>query len=84
MDPRGDGLERLKDWLYVMIVGALTLYFVIGLVAWVWMIAAGVSAPAAFTTILATVAGGLVGIVGPLRAPTAGGGGDRSGATAER
>ncbi len=69
MVSRGRVLEDVQGWLYVVIVGALALYFVIGLVAWVWMIFAGVSAPASFTTILATIAGGLVGIVGPLRAP---------------
>lgn len=59
-------LSSIEDWLYVVIVGALALYFVIGIVAWTWMLLVGIAAPEAFTTILATIAGGLVGILTPL------------------
>jgi hypothetical protein len=51
--------------LYVAIVGALGLYFVIGGVAWATFIYNGVPVPDSFTTILATIAGGLVGVLAP-------------------
>lgn len=59
-------LAEIQDWLYVVIVASLAAYLVIGVVAWTWMILSGVSAPDAFTTILATIAGGLVGVLAPL------------------
>ncbi|HWB71609.1 MAG TPA: hypothetical protein VG452_05275 [Egibacteraceae bacterium] len=59
-------LAEIQDWLYVVIVGALASYLVIGILAWTWMLVVGISAPDAFTTILATIAGGLVGILAPL------------------
>lgn len=62
-------IEDVQDWLYVIIVGSLALYFVIGLIAWTWMILIGVTAPDAFTTILAAIAGALAGIVTPLQRP---------------
>lgn len=67
MDPvRQRRGAEFQDWLYVVIVGALAAYLVIGVVAWTWMLLAGIAAPASFTTILATIAGGLVGILAPL------------------
>ena len=51
----------LPDWLYVAIVAALGLYFVIGGIAWTTFIYNGTPVPDSFTTILATIAGGLVG-----------------------
>jgi hypothetical protein len=51
--------------LYVAIVGALGLYFIIGAIAWVTFIYNGVPVPDSFTTILATIAGGLVGVLAP-------------------
>jgi hypothetical protein len=62
-------IQGVQEWLYVVIVGALALYLVIGVLAWSWMILAGVPAPDAFTTILAAIAGALAGIVTPLQAP---------------
>ncbi len=55
----------LPDWLYVAIVAALGLYFVIGGIAWATFIYNGVPVPDSFTTILATIAGGLVGVLAP-------------------
>ncbi len=55
----------LPDWLYVAIVAALGLYFVIGGIAWATFIHNGVTVPESFTTILATIAGGLVGVLTP-------------------
>jgi hypothetical protein len=60
----------LPDWLYVGIVAALGLYFVIGGVAWAMFIYNGVAVPDSFTTILATIAGGLVGVLAPTRSPS--------------
>jgi hypothetical protein len=60
--PRPSGLP---DWLYVAIVAALGLYFVIGAIAWASFIYNGIAVPDSFTTILATIAGGLVGVLAP-------------------
>ena len=60
----------LPDWLYVAIVAALGLYFVIGGIAWTTFIYNGIPVPDSFTTILATIAGGLVGILAPTGSPT--------------
>ncbi len=57
--------SALPDWLYVAIVAALGLYFVIGGIAWATFIYNGVDVPESFTTILATIAGGLVGVLAP-------------------
>ena len=62
-------IQGTQEWLYVIIVASLALYFVIGVLAWTWMILAGIAAPSAFTTILAAIAGALAGIVTPLQAP---------------
>ena len=51
----------LPDWLYVAIVAALGLYFVIGGIAWTTFIYNGVPVPESF----ATIAGGLVGVLAP-------------------
>jgi hypothetical protein len=64
--PRPSGLT---DWLYVAIVAALGLYFVIGGIAWTTFIYNGVPVPDSFTTILATIAGGLVGVLAPAAGP---------------
>jgi hypothetical protein len=59
----------LPDWLYITIVAALGLYFVIGGIAWTMFIFNGVAVPDSFTTILATIAGGLVGVLAPSAGP---------------
>ena len=61
--------SALPDWLYVAIVAALGLYFVIGGIAWTMFIYQGLAVPESFTTILATIAGGLVGVLAPMGAP---------------
>jgi hypothetical protein len=61
--------SALPDWLYVAIVAALGLYFVIGGIAWTMFIYNGVAVPESFTTILATIAGGLVGVLAPAGGP---------------
>jgi hypothetical protein len=57
------------DRLYVAIVAALGLYFVIGGIAWTTFIYYGIAVPDSFTTILATIAGGLVGVLAPTGGP---------------
>ena len=61
----------LPDWLYIAIVAALGLYFVIGGIAWATFIYNGVAVPDSFTTILATIAGGLVGVLALTGGPPA-------------
>ena len=48
----------LPDWLYIAIVAALGLYFIIGAIAWTTFIYRGIAVPDSFTTILATIAAG--------------------------
>jgi hypothetical protein len=57
--------SAVPDWLYAAIVAALGLYFIIGGIAWTMFIYNGVAVPESFTTILATIAGGLVGVLSP-------------------
>jgi hypothetical protein len=54
---------------YIAIVAALSLYFVIGGIAWTTFIYNGTPVPDSFTTILATIAGGLVGVLAPTGGP---------------
>ncbi len=65
----GRDMKRVQDWLYVVIVGSLALYLVIGVIAWTWMILSGIAAPDAFATILAAIAGAMAGMITPLQAP---------------
>ncbi len=64
-----DRPRSVQEWMYLIIVSALAAYLVIGILAWTWMILAGVSAPEAFTTVLAAVVGALAGMVAPLQGP---------------
>ena len=62
--------EGPKEWLSVIVVVSLALYLLIGLVAWVWMILAGIDVPAAFGTVLAAIIGSFAGVLTPLRVPS--------------
>jgi hypothetical protein len=53
----------------IAIVAALGLYLVIGVIAWAMFISRGVAVPESFATILATIAGGLVGALTPTAGP---------------
>lgn len=55
----------LPNWLYVLIVASLGIYFIVGGVAWAIIAYEGRDVPEAFSTILATIAGGLVGLLMP-------------------
>jgi hypothetical protein len=57
------------DWLYLAIVAALGLYFIIGAIAWTTFIYNGIPVPDSFATILATITGGLVGVLAPTGGP---------------
>ena len=63
-------LEGPREWLSFIVVVSLALYLLIGLVAWVWMILAGIEAPAAFGTVLAAIIGAFAGVLTPLRLPS--------------
>jgi hypothetical protein len=62
-------IQGVQEWLYVVIVGTLALYLLIGLVVWAWLILTGRQTPDAFATILAAIAGAFAGIVAPLQGP---------------
>jgi hypothetical protein len=64
-------IQGVQEWLYVVIVGTLALYLLIGLVVWAWLILTGRETPGAFATILAAIAGAFAGIVTPLQGPGA-------------
>lgn len=55
----------LPDWLYLLVVASLGIYFVVGGVAWAIIAYDGREIPDSFSTILATIAGGLVGVMKP-------------------
>jgi hypothetical protein len=57
----------VPDWLYTTIVASLGIYFIIGGIVWSVLILTGRSVPDSFATILATIAGGLVGLCTPSR-----------------
>lgn len=61
--PAGRPPPRLPNWLYILIVGSLGVYFVIGGTAWAIIAYEGRDVPDSFATVLATIAGGLVGIL---------------------
>ncbi len=61
------------NWLYALIVGSLALYLLVGVVAWVIMIFSGIRMPDGFAAILATIAGGLIGLLTPSVISKAGG-----------
>jgi len=54
-----------RDWLYIIIVASLGAYFVIGAIVWSILVLYGRQMPESFATILATIAGGLVGVLTP-------------------
>ncbi|MGH8899046.1 MAG: hypothetical protein ACRDZ4_18975 [Egibacteraceae bacterium] len=55
----------IPDWLYTVIVASLGIYFVIGAIVWSILVFTGRQMPDSFATILATIAGGLVGKLAP-------------------
>jgi hypothetical protein len=63
---------RTPEWLYTLVVASLGIYFVIGAVVWALLILAGRDVPDSFATILATIAGGLIGVLKPSTAEPAG------------
>ncbi len=57
--------RALPNWLYILIVASLGIYFIVGGIAWAIIAYEGRDVPEAFSTILATIAGGLVGLLMP-------------------
>ena len=64
---------RVPNWLYILVVVSLGLYFIIGAVAWAIIAYEGRDVPDSFSTILATIAGGLVGVLTPAGGSASGG-----------
>lgn len=67
MTPERDSPTRVPEWLYALIVGALSIYLVIGIVVWGLLLLTDRSVPTGFATVLAAVIGGLVGVLSPVR-----------------
>ncbi len=55
----------VPSWLYILVVASLGLYFIIGGIAWAIIAYNGRNVPDSFSTLLATIAGGLVGVLAP-------------------
>ena len=64
-EERTKGLARFNDALYLVIVTALALYFVIGGIAWALLTYDGKQMPEGLATTIATVGGGLLGVLAP-------------------
>jgi hypothetical protein len=52
---------RAPDWLYVLIVLILGATLLVGVISWIWLTFENESMPDGLATVLATIAGGLVG-----------------------
>lgn len=63
-------MRTVPDWLYTIIVASLGIYFVIGAIVWSILLFYGRPMPDSFATILATIAGGLVGALTPAGPPS--------------
>ena len=55
----------VNDGLYLVIVTALALYFVIGGIAWAVLTYEGKKMPEGLASTIATVGGGLLGVLSP-------------------
>ena len=69
----------LPSWLYVLVVASLGVYFIIGGIFWAIIAYEGRDVPDSFSTLLATIAGGLVGVLAPAGTSPSGGDGSGSG-----
>jgi hypothetical protein len=49
------------DWLYVVIVLILGATLIVGVISWIWLTFENEQMPDGLATVLATIAGGLVG-----------------------
>jgi hypothetical protein len=52
---------RAPDWLYILIVLILGATLLVGVVSWIWLTFENEQMPDGLATVLATIAGGLVG-----------------------
>lgn len=57
--------SAVNDGLYLLIVAALALYFVIGGIAWAVLTYEGKAMPEGLAATIATVGGGLLGVLAP-------------------
>lgn len=61
-------MERMstaKNGLYLLIVGTLALYFVIGGITWAVLAYKGIAMPEGLAATIATIGGGLLGTLSP-------------------
>lgn len=58
-------LSRAQDGLYVLIVAALSLYFVIGGIAWAVLAYNGKTMPEGLAATVASIGGGLLATLAP-------------------
>jgi hypothetical protein len=61
MATRGRFAETAPMWLYVLIVLILGATLIVGVVCWIWLTFEDRAMPDGLATVLATIAGGLVG-----------------------
>lgn len=64
-----DTLEHVHEWLYIIIVVGLSIYLIIGVVVWGWLLLTDRSVPSGFATVLSAIIGGLIGVLAPVKPP---------------
>ena len=69
MARRRDTLEHVHEWLYLVIVVGLSIYLIIGVVVWGWLLLTDRSVPTGFATVLSAIIGGLIGVLAPVKPP---------------
>ena len=67
LETKPDTPARVNEWLYIIIVIGLSIYVIIGVVVWGWLLLTDRSVPSGFATVLAAIIGGLVGVLSPAR-----------------
>lgn len=60
-----DGMSTAKNGLYLLVVGTLALYFVIGGITWAVLAYNGIEMPDGLAATIATIGGGLLGVLSP-------------------
>jgi hypothetical protein len=88
--PRPPAWPATTFWLYLLIVLILGATLIVGVVCWIWLTFEDKRMPDGLATVLATIAGGLVGALtmgelgrSRMQRPRAGGGEPRGGDTDE-
>jgi hypothetical protein len=70
MASEGDTVARAHQWLYVVIVVGLSIYLIVGVVVWGWLLLTDRDVPTGFATVLSAIIGGLIGVLAPVRPPS--------------